>query len=110
MKRQQFLDRFYFRVGPCCAGCDWWRSMSSLIGECTKSAPTPGMERIAMLGIESPSKTIPAGHVVTPREHYCGDFKDVFEWETLPAHYLRQIGYDARIRNITRETPCQAMK
>ena len=73
---QVFIDRFYLESGPCCAGCDWWRWYNSVIGECTKSAPVSGKERIAMIGMESCSMDIGAGHVITDREHYCGDFHD----------------------------------
>lgn len=37
--RQELLDKFYFAHGPSCAGCDWWRSLNSRVGECLKSAP-----------------------------------------------------------------------
>jgi hypothetical protein len=33
-----------------------------------------------------------AGHILTNREHHCGDFKDEFDWTTLPPRYLRRIG------------------
>lgn len=37
-----------------------------------------------------------AGHVATPRGHVCGEFKDEFDWSTLPKAYLTQIGWRAR--------------
>ena len=89
---QEVLDRFYFRHGKCCAGCDWWRSISSLVSDCTRSAPVCGAERAAMMEIESCSLPIRAGHVITPREHVCGDFKDEFDWGTLPLPYRRRVG------------------
>ena len=85
------LDRFYVQNGKCCAGCDWWVYMNSVVGDCTKSAPVPAGERWALLGLKF-NKFVGAGHVVTPREHKCGDFKDAFDWSTLPASYLRKIG------------------
>lgn len=45
-----------------------------------------------MLGIHGTTYPLTAGHVMTPREHHCGDFKDEFDWSALPAHYLRRIG------------------
>jgi len=89
---QEACDRFYTANGPCCAGCDWWNGVSSVAGDCTRSAPVPGVQRIAMLGITGTSSPMAAGHVMTPREHKCGDFKDEFDWSTLPVLYLKRIG------------------
>ena len=36
------------------------------------------------------------GHMLTKRDHYCGAFKDNFDWGSLPPQYLRQIGYRPR--------------
>ena len=38
--------------------------------------PVSGAERLAMLGMTGISCTVGAGHIMTPREHYCGEFKD----------------------------------
>lgn len=89
---QEFIDRFYFQHGPCCAGCDWWHSINSLAGECWRSAPVSGAERIAMLGISGTSMPLPAGHVLTRRDHICGDFKDEFDWSSLPIAYRKRVG------------------
>lgn len=92
-KRQELLDRFYFSNGQCCAGCDWWRSVNSQAGECIKAAPVDGEQRYAMLNIVfSSMPLIGAGHPFTSKGHYCGDFKDNFDWASLSAHYLRRIG------------------
>ena len=88
----EILDRFYTQNGPCCAGCDWWSHYNSLAGECRKSAPVPGVQRVAMLGAYGSSLSLEAGHIMTLRDHHCGDFKDEFDWATLPASYLRRIG------------------
>lgn len=93
--RQEILDRFYFQRGPCCAGCDWWESLSAMSGNCTKSAPVSDHERWAMLGITGCSLSPGSGHVVTPRDHRCGDFKDEFDWTTLPLPYRKRIGAPA---------------
>lgn len=90
--RQEVLDRFYFNKGPCCAGCDWWRSISSLVGECTRSAPVSGNDRLAMIGITSISAPVGAGHALTNRDHYCGEFKDDFDWSALPLPYRKRVG------------------
>ena len=89
---QEACDRFYAANGPCCAGCDWWSSASSVAGECTRSAPVAGEQRYAMLGITGTSLPMAAGHVMTPREHRCGEFKDEFDWSSLSPLYLRRIG------------------
>jgi len=92
MDSQESLDSFYFAHGPCCAGCDWWRSISSLVGECSRSAIVPGQERMDALGIEWSSLRFKAGHPVTDRAHKCGEFKDEFDWASLPLPYRKRIG------------------
>jgi len=89
---QEGIDRFYWSHGVCCAGCDWWRHFNSVIGECLRSAPVTERERWAMIGITEWSLPTGAGHVATPREHRCGDFRDDFDWSSLPPHYLRRVG------------------
>lgn len=92
-ERQEFIDSFYMKHGPCCAGCDWWRHFNSRAGECTRSAPGAGnADRVAMLGISWSSRQIGAGHVMTRRDHLCGEFADTFDWAGLPLGYRRQIG------------------
>lgn len=73
---QANVDAFYAAHGPCCAGCDWWRWHNSLAGECIKTAPTSGIERFAMLGATSYSLSPGAGHIMTLRNHLCGEFRD----------------------------------
>jgi hypothetical protein len=91
-ERQESLDAFYFRNGPCCAGCDHWRSLNSVAGECTRSAPMDGEQRVAMLGIVGGSLDAGAGHAITPRGHHCGEFKDEFDWTSLPLAYRHRVG------------------
>ena len=90
---QERMDAFYWSTGPCCAGCDWWRHVNSFSGECTKSAPVSALERFGMLGLAGASVTAQAGHIMTPRNHTCGDFQDTFDWRVLPPRYLKRIGY-----------------
>lgn len=92
---QESADRFYAEKGPCCAGCDWWHNASSVIGECTRSAPVPGEQRYAMVGIHGASLPLEAGHVMTLRQHHCGEFRDEFDWSSLSALYLKRIGRSA---------------
>lgn len=89
---QEFLDQFYFSHGPCCAGCDWWHHHNSKAGDCFKSAPVSGAERFDMLGTHAVSMRLRAGHVITAREHVCGDFKDDFDWSTVPLPYRKRVG------------------
>lgn len=89
---QESVDRFYFRHGPCCAGCDWWRSISPLVGDCTKSKLVSGQERWDAIGIDKASLRLPAGHVITKRDHVCGNFKDEFDWTSLPLPYRQRVG------------------
>ena len=46
-----------------------------------------------MLGFTLCTLSIPAGHVMTERDHHCGDFKDSFDWSSLPMLYLKRIGH-----------------
>ena len=90
------VDRFYMGHGPCCAGCDHWAYHGPVTGECLRSPPVSGVERMGMLGLSYVSLPLMAGHVITKREHLCGEFKDSFDWTTLPLAYLRRIGYQQR--------------
>jgi len=74
--KQLEINRYADKHNPCCAGCDWWRWHNPVVGDCTKSAPVSGGERFALLGITWTSLPPEAGHVMTPRHHKCGDFKD----------------------------------
>lgn len=111
-ERQEVLDRFYHSHGPCCAGCDWWRSLNAVAGECTRKAPTGARkDRIALLRMSNSSLSTGSGHVLTPRTHVCGEFKDEFDWSLLPPAYLRRIGAMQWSRQPKRpsppgETPC----
>jgi hypothetical protein len=89
---QRATDTFYWRQGPCCAGCDWWHHLNTRVGLCTRAAPVAAAERTAMLGIERASMHTGAGHPFTPREHRCGDFRDEFDWTALPLAYRRSVG------------------
>lgn len=73
---QAAVDAFASKHGPCCAGCDYWQWHNSVAGECIRTAPVSGPARVSMLGMTSPSLTIPAGHIMTPRGHVCGEFND----------------------------------
>ena len=88
---QEIHDALYARNGPCCAGCDWWSWFNSAVGECLASAPVPGNERIGIIGIRLSSLPLEAGHIFTPACHRCGDFKDAFDWSSLPIGYLKKI-------------------
>ncbi|WP_427023061.1 hypothetical protein ACP4J4_10495 [Aureimonas ureilytica] len=91
-EKQEILDRLYHQRGPCCAGCDWWQHMNSMVGNCTRSVPVSGEARADMLGITFTTRRPPAGHVMTMRDHVCGEFKDTFDWKSLPLSYQKRIG------------------
>lgn len=75
-RHRRNIDKFYKDNGNCCAGCDWWRYHNALIGDCTKSAPVSGDERISMIDITWTSLDVESGHIMTKRDHVCGDFVD----------------------------------
>lgn len=103
-ERQELLDTFYHQNGPCCAGCDWWRSLNSRAGECRRSTMIPGADRPASLGFEGVSFAIGAGHAMTLREHVCGEFKDEFDWSSLPLPYRRRVGDPSAARSVLSTT------
>ena len=73
---QESIDAFYKKVGPCCAGCDHWRWINTVVGLCMKSKISPSAERTAMLNIQSSSLNIGSGHAMTERSHHCAFFED----------------------------------
>lgn len=75
-EKQAIIDRFAAEHGPCCAGCDHWRWNNSLVGECLRTAPVAGRDRVAMLGISGTSLSIGSGHIMTLRDHRCGEFSN----------------------------------
>lgn len=75
-RTQALLDRFYRANGPCCAGCDWWRWHNSVAGECIRTVPVSGHDRCSMIGVQGTSFPVPTGHIMTNREHICGEFFD----------------------------------
>lgn len=83
-RKQAIVDAFYKQHGPCCAGCDWWRWHNTVAGECIRAVPVAGGERYAMLGIRWSSLIPDAGHIMTPRDHLCGEFRDT---DGLTANY-----------------------
>jgi hypothetical protein len=101
MEVQEAVDAFYFETGPCCAGCDRWQHFNTLFGECTESAPMSGTERAAMLGIRSASVVFPAGHALTRRDHHCGQFRDGFDWSSLPLAYVKRVGAPVATRPLS---------
>jgi len=94
---QEFVDRFYWANGPCCAGCDHWQAINAGAGLCFAGPPVGAAERAAPLGITGMTLNSGAGQVMTPREYHCGAFKDEFDWSTLPPWYLRKIGAYAKV-------------
>lgn len=92
-QEQMMIDKFYFKNGDCCAGCDHWRHDGSIVGECTLSKILPASERASLLHFKGVSMNMGAGHALTRRDYVCGNFKDDFDWGSLPILYLKRIGY-----------------
>jgi len=72
----EIIKKFHTDNGDCCAGCDFWRFHNSVVGDCIKTSPVSSVDSLAAIGIESPSIDIGAGHVITQRDHVCGEFKN----------------------------------
>lgn len=89
---QEDCDKFYWKHGRCCAGCDHWSSEQGHIGECTLAPPVSGLQVMRSMGIEWSSYTPAPGQPWTSRDHVCGAFKDDFDWASLDADYLVRIG------------------
>lgn len=93
---QESNDRLYWKIGPCCAGCDHWETPGGHYGECKKSAPMSGFERYQGVGMKPIGWVPPAGHALTERNHSCGEFEDSFEWSSLSLVYRKRIGCPVR--------------
>lgn len=100
---QRRCDTFFWKNGPCCAGCDHWSSERADIGECTHARIVPGVDVLRSMGITWSSYTPPPGHPYTNHDYVCGAFRDTFDWSTLDPDYLKQIG--ARITPSIEERP-----
>lgn len=94
---QKRCDTFFWRKGPCCAGCDHWSSEAGDIGECMDAAPVSGENVLKSLGIDWCSYLPPPGQPYTKRDHRCGSFQDTFDWSTLGEPYLKAIGAPAHL-------------
>lgn len=75
MSEQAYVDAFYAKNGPCCAGCDFWRWINTAVGECVRHAPDPSHDAAGGLDIQGWSGP-PSSTMLTKREHWCGDFQD----------------------------------
>lgn len=89
---QEMCDREYWKNGPCCAGCDHWQSDGGFLGECTASGIVSGMDVLKSMGVKFSSYIPGPGFPFTRQDHYCGMFRDEFDWSTLPEIYLHRIG------------------
>lgn len=89
---QEECDRAYWSKGPCCAGCDFWNSDMGWSGECRASGLVPGEQVLASVGIISWSGPLKPGYPLTQGDHWCGKFRDEFDWSSLDEEYLNRIG------------------
>ena len=90
-KESELIDSFYVKHGPCCAGCDWWQYANTVAGQCIRHAPVSRVDSLSASGLNFAHSPSDSGHPMTVRDHYCGDFKDDFDWSSLPLPYLRRI-------------------
>lgn len=89
---QEECDKFYWKHGRCCAGCDHWSSDKGWSGECGAAPPVSGSQVMRSMGIDWSSYTPAPGRPWTSRDHVCGAFKDDFDWSSLDEEYLARIG------------------
>ena len=89
---QEKCDRDYWTGGQCCAGCDFWNSEKGYSGECRAAGIVSGREVLASVGIVSWSGPLKPGHPMTHGDHWCGQFRDEFDWSTLDRDYLSRVG------------------
>lgn len=72
---QHYVDTFYAKTGPCCAGCDFWRWLNSVVGECVRMPPNQSHDTAAGLGLTGCSHPKSTANL-TYRNHVCGEFRD----------------------------------
>lgn len=94
---QEQCDREYWKIGPCCAGCDHWNSHMGWVGECRASGIVSGEQVLKSLGVEVCTYTPAPGYPFTKAEHRCGLFRDDFDWQSLPKQYLDRIGASKKL-------------
>jgi hypothetical protein len=89
---QAKCDREYWTRGQCCAGCDHWASDGGMTGTCDANGMVSGADVMRSIGAMWSTYTPPPGFPYTASDFHCGKFKDDFDWSTLDASYLQQIG------------------
>jgi len=89
---QEHCDRLYWAHGPCCAGCDHWRSEAGETGECTAAGIASGADVLRSMGITFSSYLPAPGFPSSCATDHCGLFRDDFDWASLGDLYLRRIG------------------
>lgn len=89
---QEQCDRTYWRLGPCCAGCDHWQSAGGRTGECSAAGIMSGVNVLRSIGISFASYIPKPGFPFTREDHRCGLFRDNFDWSKLDSDYLTKIG------------------
>lgn len=91
---QKKCDTIYMTNGPCCAGCDHWTSDKNLSGQCQAGGILSGRDVMASItGGGFSSYTPPPDYPYRAAYHHCSLFKDDFDWSTLDAEYLKDIGF-----------------
>lgn len=89
---QKRCDTFFWKNGPCCAGCDHWSSEQGDTGLCTAAPIVSGADVLHSMGITRSSYMPPPGHPYTNHDFVCGAFQDTFDRSSLGQDYLDAIG------------------
>jgi len=101
---QARCDADYWRFGKRCSGCDYWVSEQGYLGQCQQAGKLSGLDVLKSCGFEHYTGPIPApDYPFTRAWGACVNFKDDFDWSSLPQEYLVEIG---AVRNgVLRDKP-----
>lgn len=100
---QARCDSRYWTYGQRCSGCDYWASSEGDFGACQHAGIVSGQDVMMSLGLSFCSAPIQPGYPLTNDGHWCANFKDDFDWSSLPKEYLAEIG--AMRDGVLREKP-----
>lgn len=89
---QKRCDSDYWKYGQRCSGCDFWASSEGYTGECQHAGIVSGQDVLRSMGITFSTLLPPPGYPYREASHWCANFKDDFDWSTLPSEYLHEIG------------------
>lgn len=106
---QEHCDTLYWSKGQCCAGCDFWNSDMGNSGECHHAGLVSGDQVLASMGAQFHTLHNPRpGYPLTKADQWCANFKDDFDWASLPSDYLERIG--AKFGGVVQAKPSHKME